>query len=653
MSNLGYGFPKLGVTVTKDGVNFSIYCKNCKNVALKIYEEENLVYRFCLDSKFNRTEDIWHIFLNECTEGSLYLWEIDEHDILDPYALSFTNEDMCDKKKNIVIKRDEKNLEMHLNIPWNELIIYELHVGMFTKHFNSGVKSPGTFSGLIEKIPYLKGLGINAVELLPVYEWDSYTGRYNSKNELLKNVWGYNPINFFALTKKYTDVKNKYSFTEIQEFKNLVREFHNYGIEVILDVVYNHTAESGHGGKKYNFKLLGREEFYIFDQITGDYTNYSGCGNTFKCNRKVSKDMIIDSLKYWYLEVGVDGFRFDLASILGRNENGQWGDVSILNEIAQDPILSYAKLISESWDLGGYYVGDMPTGWSEWNGKYRDVVRKFVKGDFNQISDLIKRIFGSFDIFGRKISTPYTSINFITCHDGFTLHDLVSYNTKHNLDNGEDNKDGENINNSYNWGDEGETHDENILEIRRRQMKNFMLILFISQGVPMILMGDEMGRTQRGNNNAYCQDNLSTWVDWDLLEKNKELYEFIKNMIKLRKKYPIFQSTSYLECDDTRNGDIILHGTKLNQPDLSYHSLSIAFELLDKKNNTNFYIALNSYYNDLIFELPELQNEKWHRVVDTSCKESFKTVLEEINEKSYVVKARSSIILIRKQKQII
>ena len=650
MSNSGYGFPKLGTTVMENGVNFAICCRDCKEVALKIYKtgmDEGPLYRFCLNPQFNKTGDIWHIFLNECDEGAIYLWEIDERDILDPYALAFTGEEDCEKKKNIVVKRELTKFESHLEIPWNKTIIYEAHIGMFTKHFNSGVESPGTYSGFMEKVPYLKSLGVTAVEFLPVYEWDDYTGRYNSKSELLTNVWGYNPINFFALTKRYSSKKENDKFSELEEFKELVRELHNHGIEVILDVVYNHTAEGGNGGKEYNFKVLSKKDYYILDNVTGDYTNYSGCGNTFNCNKKVSKDMIIDSLKYWYLEVGVDGFRFDLAPILGRDENGQWGDYSVLNDIAEDPILSHSKLISESWDLGGYYVGDMPQGWSEWNGKYRDVVRKFIKGDFNQVSELLKRIFGSSDMFGRKISSPFTSINFITCHDGFTLHDLVSYNTKHNLDNGEENKDGESTNNSYNWGDEGDTVDEEILDIRKRQMKNFMLILFISQGVPMMLMGDEMGRTQKGNNNAYCQDNLTTWVDWSLLEKNREFFNFVQNMIKLRKKYPIFQTARYLECDDTRNGDIILHGTKVNRPDLSYHSLSIAFELLDKKSDVSFYVALNSYYNDLMFELPNPGGKKWHLIVDTAKpeEENFREDPKPITDIGYKVTARSCVIL--------
>ena len=639
MEIIGSGFPVLGTKITDNGVNFAIYAKEGREITLKICDEKD-EYIFPLKEEKNRTGNIWHLLINGCKEGHKYIWEIDGNKILDPYACSFTGEEECEKKRNIIVKKNEDKCFKHPNTPWKDTIIYEMHVGLFTKNKNSKVKNLGTYSGIIEKIPHLKELGITAVELLPVYEWDDYTGRYNAKNELLTNIWGYNPINFFALSKKYATDRDKESISELKEFKELVRILHENGIEVILDVVYNHTAEGGHGGKIYNFKKMSNKEFYILENNNQDYTNYSGCGNTFSCNIKVSKDMIIDSLRYWYIEMGVDGFRFDLAPILGRDKNGQWGSHSVLDDIAEDPILSRAKLISESWDLGGYYVGDMPVGFSEWNGKYRDVVRKFIKGDYGQVGELLKRIFGSYELFIRKESTPFTSINFITCHDGFTLNDLVSYNNKHNLDNGEKNRDGESINNSYNCGEEGETENKEILKLRMQQMKNFMMILFISQGTPMILMGDEFARTQNGNNNAYCQDNISTWVDWSLLEKNRELFNFVKNMIEFRKKYSIFHSDRYLDSDDTKKEDIILHGVKLNKPDLSYHSLSTAFEIFDKESKNDFYIAINSYYKELTFELP---GEEWEIIVDTSKNISFqKKILE---EDKYIVESRSAIIL--------
>lgn len=652
MFNIDHGFPVLGTSVVDEGINFAIYCKNKKKVSLKIYNsasDNKPMAVFELNSRFNRTGDIWHIFLKGAKHGTIYSWSLDDsQELLDPYALSYTNNKNYSNRKSIALKRDF-NRELHLNTPLNETIIYEVHIKLFTQNFNSQVQFPGTYKGFMEKIPYLKDLGITAVELLPVYEWDDYTGRYNSNNTLLKNIWGYNPISFFAPTKKYSTDQNLDSSNEVIEFKELVKELHKNGIEVILDVVYNHTAEGGNGGTIYNFKSMSKENFYMLENFGREYKNYSGCGNTFNCNNKVSKDIIISSLKYWYLDMGVDGFRFDLAPVLGRDENGQWGGHSVLHEIVQDPILSHCKLISESWDLGGYYVGDMPSGWSEWNGKYRDVVRKFIKGEFGQIPDLHKRIFGSPDIFKRGNRSPYSSINFITCHDGFTMYDLVSYNTKHNLNNGEDNRDGENNNNSYNWGEEGVTSNLDILNLRKKQIKNFFLILFISQGIPMILMGDELGRTQYGNNNAYCQNNRSTWLDWERGKKYGDIFHFVKNMIALRKKYAIFRKESYWECDDCNTSDVILHGVKLNTPDFSYHSLSAAFELIDSESGTRFYIALNSYFGDLNFELPKLsQDKRWYSLVDTSLENSFNVeeTLPLVEKETYLVKSRSSIILI-------
>jgi len=329
------------------------------------------------------------------------------------------------------------------------MLIYESHIGLFTKSTNSQTTTKGTYSAFEEKIDYLKELGINVVEFLPVFEWDDHTGNLNREVGLLKNVWGYNPINFFALTKKYSSSTDINSFDEIKEFKELVSKLHENGMEVILDVVYNHTAEGGIGGEKYNFKIMAEDVFYTKDR-EGNFTNYSGCGNTLNCNHKVVKDMIIQSLLYWYLEVGVDGFRFDLAPILGRDADSQWTRYSLLYELVEHPILSHAKLIAESWDLGGYFVGAMPSGWSEWNGAYRDTVRCFIRGDFGQVPELIKKIFGSVDIFHSNKSGYQASINFICCHDGFTMWDLVSYNVKHNLLNGENNQDGENNNQSYN-----------------------------------------------------------------------------------------------------------------------------------------------------------------------------------------------------------
>lgn len=366
------GVPKLGVTVENEGINFAIFAKNKKKVVLNIYSSgSDLAPKksFVLDPTMNKTGNIWHIYLKGASAKTLYTWKLDDSpELLDPYALSYTNNKNYSRRKSIAVKKDHIR-KKHLNRELEDTIIYEVHIKLFTQNFNSMVKFPGTYSGFMDKIPYLKELGITAVEFLPVYEWDDFTGNTGITNGAkLKNVWGYNPISFFAPTKKFSKNQTLDSDSEVVEFKELVKALHEHGIEVILDVVYNHTAEGGNGGKIYNFKAMDNKTFYMLENKDTQYKNYSGCGNTFNCNNKVVKDVIVDSLRYWYLEMGVDGFRFDLASILGRGEDGQWNEISLLNELVQDPILSHCKLISESWDLGGYYVGDMPAGWSEWNG---------------------------------------------------------------------------------------------------------------------------------------------------------------------------------------------------------------------------------------------------------------------------------------------
>ena len=605
----------LGATLEKNGCNFAIYLKEIKTLSLNIFysSEDTVPYeRHILNPSEHRLGNIWSIFLENIKEGTLYNWEINGVPILDPYALAYTGNETIENRKSIVLARVGTETK-HILIPKKDMVIYESHIGLFTKSPSSNTLNPATFSAFEEKIPYLKNLGINVVEFLPVFEWDDYTGNLDRESFFLKNIWGYNPINFFALTKKYSSSNNEDSANEINEFKKLVSSLHKNGIEVVLDVVYNHTAEGGVGGKIYNFKAMGEDIFYTKDK-DNNFINFSGCGNTLNCNHKIVKDMIIQSLLYWYLEVGVDGFRFDLAPVLGRDSNSQWARHSLLHELIEHPILSHAKLIAESWDLGGYFVGAMPSGWCEWNGAYRDTVRQFIRGDFGQVPELIKRIFGSVDIFHANKNGYQSSINFICCHDGFTMWDLVSYNLKHNLLNGENNQDGENNNHSYNHGEEGFTENPHIISLRKQQIKNMILILYISQGIPMLLMGDEMGRTQLGNNNAYCQDNPTTWVDWDRKKDFEDVFLFTKNMINLRKSYSIFKKETPL----IEGEEIILHGIKLYQPDLSFHSLSIAFQLKDIKSNTDFYIAFNSYSEQLCFELPILENKSWYIVTDTS-----------------------------------
>ncbi|MDR1834983.1 MAG: glycogen-debranching protein [Fusobacteriaceae bacterium] len=658
MDAMAKGTATLGANVTDDGINFAIYAKNKTSVVLNIYYN-NIDYapgaRFVLDPAVNKTDDIWHIFIRGLKEDAMYTWVLDESpELLDPFALSYSGCDLYGKRKSIAVKMN-KNDTAHIRRPLEDLILYEAHIGHFTKNPNSRVIFPGTYFGFSEKIPYLKELGINAVELMPVVEWDDRTINRDLTGELLKNVWGYNPLGFFAVSKKYSGSHMPTTHEEVEELKNLVRELHNNGIEVILDIVYNHTAEGNKNGPVYNFKAMDREEFYMLEENGADYKNYSGCGNTFNCNGKTAGPMILASLRYWYEIVGVDGFRFDLASILGKDVNGQWLDPSLLDAIARDEVLKNARLISESWDMGGYHLGDMPRGWSEWNGKYRDVVRRFVRGDFELIPELLKRIFGSPDLFKKDDRKPGASINFVTCHDGFTMLDLVSYSTKHNLNNGENNNDGENQNFSANWGEEGLTSNPRLRALRKKLIKNMFLILLISQGTPMIRMGDELGHTQYGNNNPYCQDNFSTWINWDRAYANFwDIHEFVKHMIALRKKYRIFRKSDYLEIENPAGDaayDVALHGVSLNAPDFGRTSLSIAFTLYDRDTDTRFHIALNSYHSPLTFMLPPVSGErKWRVLVDTAIErqEDFSEAGEVILD-NYTLASNSCLILMDKR----
>ena len=436
-----------------------------------------------------------------------------------------------------------------LNLPLVDSIIYEAHVRSFTVHSSSGVAHPGTYAGLIEKIPYLKQLGVTAVELLPVNEFEEGdTDRVNPfTGERLLNLWGYQPTAFYAPNTAYSS--NRADGEQVREFKQLVRALHQAGIEVILDMVFNHTAEGDENGPTWSFRGIDNSTYYILDPDTGKYVNFSGCGNTVNCNNPVVRDFIVDCLRYWVLEMHVDGFRFDLASILGRGMDGRvLKNPPLLESLAYDPVLANSKLIAEAWDAAGLYqVGTLPSWgrWAEWNGIYRDDVRKFVKGDAGMTSALATRLLGSPDLYETSAREPYHSINFVTCHDGFTLNDLVSYNEKHNLANGENNTDGTDANYSWNCGVEGPTDDPAINQLRARQRKNFAAILLCSHGVPMFLEGDEIGRTQQGNNNAYCQDNEVSWLDWRMMASHADLLRFFRLMIAFRKRCPLLRRDSF------------------------------------------------------------------------------------------------------------
>lgn len=674
-----------GALVMDDGVNFSIFSRNAKKVTIEIYEaatDNTPIYTYELDPKINRTGDTWHVYIGGISEGYYYGWRVagpfdplkghrfDESKLLlDPYAKSITPKIEGTERKGLIVDSRKFNSSKHVkpDIDYRESIIYEMHIKLFTMNKNSEVHHPGSYIGAIEKINHLKELGVTAVEILPVFEFDedSILGKNPITGEKLKNVWGYNPIAFYAPTWNYLSDEDKITGAmmgdHILEFSKLVNAFHDAGMEVILDVVFNHTGEGNELGPTISLKGLDNSIYYMLEPYDKTYySNYSGTGNTLNCSHPVVKEYILDCLRYWYGQMQVDGFRFDLASILGRGPNGEWlGNHSILNDISKDSVLSRAKLIAEGWDAaGGYYLGEFPEGWAEWNGKYRDTVRRFIKGDPGMTSDLATRIVGSPDLFfddGRK---PYHSINFITAHDGFTMWDLVSYNEKDNHINGESNNDGDRHNNSWNHGVEGETDDEKIVALRKKQIKNMMVILMVSQGTPMILMGDEIGKTQKGNNNAYCQDSELNWIDWERAEKFQDIFEFTKKMISFRKKNVPLRRKHFFKAFDTNgNGlsDISWHGVKPFEPDWSHDSKALAFMIDGEAAHgsspgaSDIYVAFNSYHEELEFELPEIEGKKWYRVVDTDSPEDYLDEPRLVEEKIYKVGLRTSVVFISKE----
>lgn len=516
-----------------------------------------------------------------------------------------------------------------LEIPMEDLIIYEMHVRGFTRHSSSGVKYPGTFAAVREKIPYIKDLGVNCVELMPIHEFDEFENSRISpiNGARLLNYWGYSNVGFFAPKAGYA-ATGKFGM-QMDELKTMVKELHRYGVEVILDVVFNHTAEGNEKGPYISYRGIDNKTYYMLTP-DGYYYNFSGCGNTLNCNNPIVREMILDCLRYWASEYHIDGFRFDLASILGRAPNGApMSNPPLLESLAYDPVLGHCKLIAEAWDPGGLYqVGSFPSWgrWAEWNGKYRDDSRRFLKGDPKALGGFCQRLQGSPDLYRWQGLGCNSSINFITCHDGFSLMDLVSYNGKHNEANGENNNDGSNDNDSWNCGWEGPCPHEDVNRLRIKQVKNALAMLLISQGVPMILMGDEFGKTQRGNNNAYCQDSEISWLDWNLLKKNQEIFKFAKGMIAFRKGNPVLRNNMHFENRDYVGSgmvDISWHGTKAWHANFE-NSYCIAFMLDGKhaKHGTvpgrTLYVAFNIHWEMHGFELPQPpQDTSWHIAVNT------------------------------------
>ncbi|PID56143.1 glycogen debranching enzyme GlgX [candidate division KSB3 bacterium] len=562
--------------------------------------------------------------------------------LMDPYAKAIGGrevwgqipdlDDIYPHRARLVHDDFDWESDRPLEIPIEDLVIYEMHVRGFTQDPSSGVKYPGTYAAIHEKIPYLQELGINCVELMPIFEFDELEIFFNSpdRETSLLNYWGYSTIGFFAPKAGYAATgKMKDGTMVADELKNVIKALHKNGIEVLLDVVFNHTGEGNENGPTISFRGIDNSTYYMLTP-QGRYENYSGTGNTLNCNHPVVRNMLLDSLRYWAAEYHIDGFRFDLASILGRDQAGEpLANPPLLESLAHDPVLAKCKLIAEAWDAGGLYqVGSFPAynRWAEWNGKYRDTVRRFLRGDPGQIGKMVQRVTGSPDLYaGRGASA---SINFITCHDGFTLADLVAYNEKHNEANGEQNQDGANANYSWNCGVEGATADPDILTLRRRQMKNAIAILLCSQGVPMLLMGDETGHSKQGNNNSYCHDNALNWMNWALLEQNADLFRFVKYCLAFRKSHPALRNRRHFRNEDYVDSgypDISWHGVRPWQPDWSYESHSLAFLLCGKhaKNGSEHddysYVMMNMHWEDHDFELPILpKGMAWHCFLNTA-----------------------------------
>ena len=506
---------------------------------------------------------------------------------------------------------------------FRDLIIYEMHVRGFTKHSSSGVKYPGTFEGVREKIPYLKRLGINAVELMPIFEFDECRDDRKADGKPLYDYWGYNTVGFFAPNSSYAACEDYNKIAD--ELKLLIKELHNNDIEVILDVVFNHTAEGNEGGPVISFKGIDNNLYYLLTP-EGFYYNFSGCGNTLNCNNPIVNDMILECLRYWTCEYRVDGFRFDLASILGRNEDGSpMSKPPLLERLAYDPILGKVKLIAEAWDAGGLYqVGSFPSfgRWSEWNGRYRDDLRRFLKGDGGLAGAAASRMTGSLDLYDPKIRGEDASVNFLTCHDGFTLYDLYSYNQKHNEGNGWNNTDGDNNNNSWNCGQEGETKDQEVLKLRKRLIRNAAAVLMVSHGTPMFLAGDEFGNTQYGNNNAYCQDNEISWLNWDNLNDNEDIFQFFQNMISFRKEHPVLRDRGRkAECDLPY---VSFHGIKPWETDYSQEGRILGILYAGRKEQDSgddfIYVLMNMHWESHEVTLPGLPDGyEWNLTADTGA----------------------------------
>ncbi len=683
-----------GTQETGGGVNFALFSRDASRVRLELFNhpEDTVPARSInLDAACHRTGDVWHVWVEGISSGQFYAYRVDgsyapseghrfnfNRLLLDPCAiaisqltpwafaaargydplapeqdLSFSTVDNAGSMPKCIFLNESFEWEgdcppLH---PWSKTVIYELHVRGFTIHPTSGVKHPGTYRGLMAKIPYLKDLGVTAVELMPVQEFNSGPiPRQNPQtNQPLRNYWGYDPVGFFAPKASYSSAGGLGQ--QKLEFKEMVRAFHQSDIEVILDVVFNHTAEGNELGPTLSFRGIANAIAYTLKGDKRYYKNYTGTGSTVNANHPVVRDHILGALRHWVVEMHVDGFRFDLASVLGRDKSGNLlADAPLLERIAEDPILRNVKIIAEAWDAGGaYQVGSFSERrWSEWNGQYRDNVRRFWRGDEGTIGAFANRICGSADLYTQSGKGPDGSINFITCHDGFTLADLVSYRTKHNEANGENNRDGAGANFSENYGAEGETTDAAIAAIRTRQIKNFLLTILVSRGVPMLLGGDEFCRTQGGNNNAYCQDNETNWCDWRFLEQHQEIFRFTRGLIAFRGDHPILrQETFYTEAE------IQWFGPQGGLPNWFDPNVKQIGCLIHENEQRALSLMFNADTEAVNFKLPPKQaGRQWLIAMDTareSPHDLFAAGEEPLLEDQHIYRLspRSSAILIR------
>ena len=676
-----------------DGVNFSIFSRHATRVRLELFDylEDSVPTRVVdLDPVHHRTGDIWHVWVQGIRTGQLYAYRVEgpyrpqeghrfnPHKLLlDPCATAVACPENWDFSPACGYESSSPQLDLSpsevddagampkcvfvhehfdwedswpLRHPWSQTVIYETHVRGFTVHPSSGVNHPGTYRGLAERIPYLQDLGVTAVELMPVQEFNEHElSQVNPlTGERLRNYWGYNPVAFMAPKGSYSSHGNLGQ--QRLEFKEMVKAFHKAGIEVILDVVFTHTAEGNELGPTFCLRGLDNAIFYMLEEDRRFYKDYTGTGNSINTNHPVVRDFILTALRHWVTEMHVDGFRFDLASVLGRDEEGNLSfDPPLLERIAEDPILREVKIIAEAWDAGGaYQVGSFSERrWAEWNGRYRDEVRRFWRGDEGMIGFFASRICGSADLYRRSGKGPESSINFVTCHDGFTLNDLVSYRRKHNEANGESNRDGADENYSANYGIEGETDDLEIEAVRKRQIKNFLLTLFVSRGVPMLLGGDEFRRTQRGNNNAYCQDNEINWYDWSQLPVHQEIHRFTRGMIAFRRAHPVLSETAFYSDADIRWFSPA--GAVPNWSDPGEKRLAC---LILSRVEPDLYLTFNAGTEAAAFVLPEPpRGGCWHVAVDTFrpspddlCQPGEEVALG--GQEVYHVGPRSSVILI-------